>query len=125
MDVQPRLLGHCQATSSTDERGKKPIPSSPANMPLLKTNNEPVRRNEDASSQGRYGRRSTHLYLFKGSEDFCAQGVVVVVDHVFNLSSPVDDDALQMLNEILRLRGQAKLVAVRIMAATRFALSGE
>lgn len=43
-----------------------------------------------------------HLYLFKGTKNLGAQGVVVVVDDVFDLPGPVYHDALQVLNEILK-----------------------
>ncbi len=59
-----------------------------------------IHREKDGA---RKSRLSVHLYLFKGAEDFGAQGVVVVVHHVFYLPCPVDNDALQVLNEILRL----------------------
>lgn len=44
----------------------------------------------------------SHLYLFQGAENFGAEGVIVVVYNVFDLSRPVYHDALQVLHKVLK-----------------------
>lgn len=50
----------------------------------------------------------THLDLLEGAENLRAQGVVVVVHDVFDLPRPVDDNALQVLHQVLPIEIYAR-----------------
>lgn len=47
--------------------------------------------------------RISYLNLFQWTENFRAEGVVMVVHDVLDLSGPMYDDAFQVLDEVLRV----------------------